>query len=75
MSDHKYHRDLKDPQEKKSCLGSYYNFKKGREFCKHRDECELYKEYLLNKERYDWDIHFELIKHFRQCKIYKFKQG
>lgn len=75
MSNHKYHRDLENPQGKKTCIGQYYNFKKGMEYCKNKDQCALYKEYLISTNtRWDWDIHFELIKYFRQCKLYKFEQ-
>ena len=65
-----------DPQVKKTCSARYYNFKKGWEYCKHKDECELYKEYKLTfDDRFDCDIRFDLIKHFRQCKIYKNKHS
>lgn len=58
------------------CRGTYYNFKKGYEKCKNREDCRHYKHYssLISTEQPYWEmphVGFCGIKLFRRCKLYK----
>lgn len=60
-------------KEKIVCTGYYYNFKKGFENCKNRNECKYYNENairLMACENYD-KVYHNYINDFRKCKKHK----
>lgn len=52
--------------EDKTCLGWYYNFKKGVEPCQKRNECPVFK-----KDDYTNPIRHNNVKEFRGCVKHK----
>jgi hypothetical protein len=57
-------------KEKIICSGSYYNFKKGMEFCKNSSKCGLYDSDYYHKisNLGHATFRFQDIKDFRTCK-------
>ena len=57
------------------CAGSYYNFKKGMEFCKNTSKCKLYDPDYYHKisNLGHTTFRFENIKDFRICKRFVVK--
>lgn len=61
--------------EADSCLGRYYNFKKGDEYCEKRFECKFYEKCHnhLSNGGFTHElktIKFPYIDDFRKCKRY-----
>ena len=53
------------------CHGFRYNFKKGTEICKNRDNCDLYKSYANHERQAHLDtIRFLSQKEYRKCDKY-----
>jgi len=62
-------------KQKACCNGTYYNFKKGTEFCAKRTECIFFKSNALNVlDDKRIDQIFNRIYQFRNCALYKEKK-
>lgn len=58
----------------RSCSGQYYNFKKGVEICKNKENCPFYdKDFYDTEKRKGLAIRFFRIHQFRNCNYHSEK--
>jgi hypothetical protein len=68
-----YINEMDSEQIKPICIGRRYNFKKGMEYCEHRERCKFYTmvyDEIINAESI---IDFRYKKDFIKCDKYRVK--